>query len=122
MTQSKAWSVDARVPVVFGRLEQAGPEDAVLVEDDAPPVATAAVVRVVGAVPAPDHAVGCACCRPRAPVASVLGSLFLARARGEVPFFRRVLAVVADEAGMRAAIDADSLVSGRFRVVKQDTV
>ena len=63
-----------------------------------------------------DHAPGCACCLPRPPVAAALGGLFLARARGEVPFFRRVVVVVADDVQIRTEIAGDPLVSGRFRL------
>jgi hypothetical protein len=109
------WSLDARIPLVFGRVEDAGPDDAVLMEGDDPVAVAGAVVRIAPAAVA-DHAPGCACCLPRPPVAAALGGLFLARARGEVPFFRRVVAVVADDAPIRAAIAGDPLVSGRFRL------
>lgn len=66
------------------------------------------------------HAADCACCAPRGAAASELAALFLARARGEVPFFRRVVAVPASEAGaaaIRTALRDDPFVSGRFRLI-----
>ncbi|MDE2573876.1 MAG: hypothetical protein KGL55_01045, partial [Rhodospirillales bacterium] len=59
---------------------------------------------------------GCACCLPRHGAAAALGALFLARARGEVPFFRRVLAVVRDAAAVRAALAGDVVTAARFRL------
>lgn len=97
---------DARVPVLIGRFEDAGAGDAVLAEGGVAWGATGS------------HASGCACCTPRGTVAPELAALFLRRARGEVPFFRRVVAVPAGETGaeaVRAALRDDPLVSGRFR-------
>jgi hypothetical protein len=114
------WAVDARVALVFGQAEDAGPDDAVLTDGDAPAPNAATVLRLAAAqarpFASPAHMAGCACCVSRQPVAAALGGLFLARARGEVPFFRRVVAVVADAAAVRAAVTADPLVSGRFRL------
>jgi hypothetical protein len=109
------WSIDARVPVVFGRLDEAGADDAVLIEGDAPAPGVAAVLRFM---PGTDsgHVAGCACCVPRGTLATLLGSSFLLRARGEVAFYRRVVAVVADEAPLRAVLADDPLVSSRFRL------
>jgi hypothetical protein len=67
----------------------------------------------------PGHAPGCACCQPRSAAASGLDRLFQRRARGEIPFFRRVLAVTATAEGEMAvwtAIRSDPLVSARFRL------
>lgn len=101
-----AW--DARVPVLIGSEADAGADDAVLAEGGA----------AWGALGG--HAVDCACCAPRGAAASDLAALFLARARGEVPFFRRVVAVPVGEAGaiaIRAALRDDPFVSGRFRLI-----
>lgn len=125
--------IDARVPV---RLSLAGapPADAAFLlegEPDAPGCVPgcvppgAAVARF--ALPAPTavapsaHPAGCACCTPRGPVAEALGRLFLARARGEVGFFRSVIARPASPAGeaaIRAALAGDPLVSARFRLAE----
>lgn len=94
--------IDARVPVAFGApdMEQAG--DIVLLEGHA---STAG------------HSVACACCSVRTPAAEALGQLFAQRARGETPFFRRVLVIggAGHEAAVRAALDFDPVVSARFR-------
>ena len=110
------WSVDARVSVLVNGV--AGAEDAVLAEtgrrlpDGVQPAAWFE--------PSRDHPPGCACCAVRSPSAMALAGLFAARARGTIPFFRRVVALPATplgEAEVRAAL-ADPLVSGRFRLVE----
>jgi hypothetical protein len=106
---------DARVPVVFSDFAAPGPDDALLIEGDAPAPPGRVVVRFA-AGPRPWHAPGCACCAPRAAAAAALGRLYLARARGEVAFFRRVVAVVKDPAALRAALAEDALAAGRFRL------
>lgn len=95
------------MPVLIGNRAEAGADDAVLAEGDARWAAAATA-----------HPTGCLCCVPRGAVASGLAGLFLARARGEVPFFRRVVAVPRGEAGadaIRAALRDDPFVSARFR-------
>lgn len=108
--------VDARIPVRFGRVEDAGPEDALLVEGEGEPVPGRAVAWFrPGAGP---HAPGCACCAPRGAAAEALTRLFLDRVRGRVPHFRAVVAAVSGaggEAAVRAAVADDPLVSVRFR-------
>src|SRR5271166_1568978 len=94
--------IDARVPVVFGDMAAAGPDGGLLIEGDAPAPPGRAVARFASG-PLRWHAAGCACCLPRAAAAAALGRLYLARARGEVVFFRRVIAVVNDPAAVRAA-------------------
>jgi len=94
--------IDARIPVAFGPASAARPQDAVLV----PPGS------------GPDHMAGCACCLARTPTAEALGHLFQQRARGEVPWFTRIL-IVADpdeEAAVMLAVLQDPVVSARFRV------
>jgi hypothetical protein len=108
---------DARIGVRFGAAEDAGPEDALLIEGDAladrPAVARFAVpVRIA------THPLGCTCCAPRGPVAEALGRLFLARARGELPWFRSVIAVTHSAGGaeaVRAALTGDVVTTARFR-------
>jgi hypothetical protein len=106
---------DTRVPVVFSDLAAAGPDAALLIEGDAPAPPGRTVARFATG-PRPWHALGCACCAPRAEAAAALGRLYLARARGEVAFFRRVVAVVKDPAAVRAALAEDALAAGRFRL------
>ena len=107
--------MDARVPVVVD--DAPGADDAVLAETgrDLP----AGVEPAAWFTPSREHSPGCACCVVRSPSAMALAGLFAARARGVVPFFRRVVALPASalgEAELRAAL-ADPLVSGRFRLV-----
>ena len=94
---------DGRVVVRVGRVEEAQTGDALLIEGDGFEAG---------------HAVGCACCGGRSGAAEALGRLFQQRARGEVPFFRSVLAVATTAEGARAvqdALRADALVAARFR-------
>lgn len=112
--------VDARIPVRFGRVEDAGPEDALLVEGEGVPEGAPAPVpdRAVAWFRPGVHAPGCACCAPRGAAAEALTRLFLDRVRGKVPPFRAVVAAVSGaegEAAVRAAVAGDPLVSVRFR-------
>jgi hypothetical protein len=120
---------DARIGVRFGLAEDAGPEDALLIEDEAPAAGIASrdggapadrpvIARFSLPAPVPTHPLGCICCAPRGPVAEALGRLFLARARGESPWFRCVVAVTHSAAGadaVRAALTADVVTTARFR-------
>jgi hypothetical protein len=126
---------DGRIGVRFGAVGDAGPDTALLIESvalgagEAPrdgvilaggaaPVVRPALARFTLAVRIATHPVGCACCAPRGPVAEALGRLFLARARGESPWFRSVVAVTRSAAGVdavRAALSADVVTSARFR-------
>ena len=112
---------DGRIGVRFGAASDAGPEEALLIEGYAP-AEHLAVARFVApmrlATHPPGHPVGCACCAPRGSVAQALGRLFLARARGELPWFRGVVAVMRSEAGadaVRAALVGDVVTAARFR-------
>ena len=112
-------STDDRVPVRFAGADAAAPDEALLVEGDAPVPPGHPVARFRLAPGLPGHPVGCACCAPRGPVAEALGRLFLVRARGEVAFFRSVVAVTATadgEAAVRAALAEDQVSAGRFRL------
>lgn len=107
--------LDARLPVRFGAVADARQGDALLLPHgaEAPPGWPAAVLEA-----GPAHPAGCACCMPRNAAARALGALFLRGARGEAAPFRAVLAAVGPEdwAGVRAALEADPLVSGRYRL------
>jgi hypothetical protein len=110
--------LDARLPVRFGTLQTRAKDAALLLEGDAPVPPQVPVARFV--LP-PDglHASGCPCCTPRGPVSGALGRLFLARARGETPFFRVVVAVPLGARGYAAicsALEQDPLVSARYRL------
>ena len=111
---------DMRIPVRFFPPATAGADSAWLIEGDAPAPGSGPVARFRLPTARIGHPVGCACCAPRGPVAEALSRLFLARARGEVAFFRDVLALPHDAAGaaaIRAALAQDSLLAGRFRLV-----
>jgi hypothetical protein len=111
-----AWSIDARVPVVLGQLADADADDALLIEgEDSGPGRAAARFDVAVAVHAPE----CACCAPRTGAALALNRLFQARAKGEVPFFRRVVVVTRTAEGdmeVWSALRADQLTAARFRL------
>jgi hypothetical protein len=112
---------DDRVPVRFGSADAAGSDAAILVEADAPVPPGHAVARFRLTPSMIGHPFGCACCTPRGPVAEALGRMFLARARGEVAFFRSVVVVAATPAGeaaVRAALAEDQVSAGRFRLVE----
>lgn len=109
--------LDARVPVVFGGVEDAAADDALLVEGDLAVAVDRPVARFDPVIAG--HAIGCACCVPRGAAATALAGLFVARARGAVPFFRRVVVVPRDENGtaaVREALAGDPLTAGRFRI------
>ncbi len=102
---------DLRIPVVFGDLADAGPQDAVLAEGDLPGAAA-------HFVPGSGHAPGCACCVARGEAGRALAWLLHARARGEVPFFTRVVAVVTTDAAradIRSALASDPIASTCFK-------
>jgi hypothetical protein len=108
--------IDARIQVIFGSAAEAGQRDALLLEGDAeaPPGAISFTP-----AQASGHTLGCACCAPRNPAGQALGRLMLARARGETPFFTRVVAVLSTQEGRDAvlhALSADPLASGCFRL------
>ena len=106
--------LDARIPVLLGT--DPSPGDAALVEMDAVPPPGVPHVAFTAASP---HAPGCACCAARTGAALALDRLFLLRARGEMPFFRQVAAVLATAAGeasLRATLDEDPVVSARYRL------
>ncbi len=88
--------LDARIPVAFGVATREGD---------------------VAFVPAPGalHPAGCACCLARTDDAVALDRLFLARVRGDIPWFRRV-AVATEDPRLRAALATDPVLSARFRV------
>jgi hypothetical protein len=117
--------IDARIPVHFtDQVPQAARSDQVLIlpEDDAgvPPSDQrwAAVIRLPDrtAFSTDAHPPGCSCCNPRPASAVVLTKLFQARARGEIGFFRSVVASLPAPAAadLRAALFSDSFVAGCF--------
>jgi len=112
--------VDARVPVRFGSVSETDAGSALLIEGDAPAPDGVAVARFTVEAPAGPHPPGCPCCTARSPAAVALAALFLARARGEVVFFRTVVAVCPTpegQAAVRAAVESDPLALAWFRVI-----
>jgi hypothetical protein len=110
------WSLDARIPVAFRADTLCAADAALLLEGDCPAPGGVVVARFTPGLGR--HGPGCACCVARGAVGEALGRLFLARARGEVAFFRSV-AVVCGEAGQAevlAALATDPVVSARFRL------
>lgn len=116
-----SWSLDARIPVTLAAPgDAAGALDAaMLVEAGLAAPEAAFTERFDPAA----HGLGCAdpgCvgCAPRAPAALALDRLFLARARGQAPFFRRVVVVSAPQrhAALAAMLREDAVVSARFRM------
>jgi hypothetical protein len=108
---------DFRIGVRFGTAADAGADDALLIEGDAP-AERAAVAYFSLPLRVAWHPPGCACCAPRGPAAVALARLFLARARGELPWFRSVVTVTRTSAGadaVRAALAEDVLTAARFR-------
>jgi hypothetical protein len=100
--------LDARIPLVFATLADAGPTDALLVEGQG----ARAPGRDHFTASENPHPFGCTCCVPRNPAALALARLLLARGRGQGPFFRRVIAVTATPAGratVLAAVQSDPL-------------
>ena len=90
--------------------------DGLVIADAATQLAPPAGARLVE-FQAPSHAAGCACCAGRAPLASLLARLFTERARGDIPFFRIVVAV-SDASGLRTAREmmrTDPFLAGRYR-------
>ena len=106
--------LDARIPVLVGA--DLSPDDVALVEAGASPPAGVPYAVFEAAAP---HPAGCACCVARVGAALALDRLFLLRARGEVPFFGRVAAVLATAAGeasLRAVLATDPVVAARYRL------
>lgn len=113
--------LDARIPVHFAAFAEGARASAWLVQDDAVAPDGALMVRFSLPASALDHPQGCACCLPRGPVAEALGRLFLARARGEVAFFRDVRVITQNDAGeaaVREALAYDPVLSARYRLVE----
>jgi len=113
MDRMMAWSLDARIPVVFAPAAPQGA--AVLAEAGQPDGGAAAVQRFT---PGAGHVAGCSCCQGRNAAATALDLLFQARVRGTAPWFDRVVAVVAtpEAAGeIRDALAGDALTAARFR-------
>lgn len=112
--------LDARIKLRISTAAEADPAAALLVEGEVSVPAGIAHARFV--LPqAAGHAIGCACCLPRGPVAEALSRLFLQRVRGEIPYFAEIVAVPAGAQGVaaiRAALQNDPVVFARFRLAE----
>ncbi|MCQ4159422.1 hypothetical protein NON00_05730 [Roseomonas sp. GC11] len=118
MSSIMRWSLDARTPLRLAEAAAVPPGAVLLAEDGAPLPASPAVVERFAAPPPQPHPVGCACCQPRNPVAIALDRLFLARTRGQAPWFKEIWVVLRSADGARAleaALDGDSVTQARFR-------
>lgn len=115
---------DARIPVRFADAAgQAGPHEALLIEDGAGRAAPSSAQPVIrfhasGGPAALGHAPGCVCCIGRGAAATALGELFQARARGQVAWFTGVVAIVTDPAAIATELQSDRLAAARFRVLR----
>ena len=119
---------DDRIPLRFASADQAGPEEALLIEEGGAGSVAAPIPRFArpiirfGSVATAarigtGHVPGCACCIGRGAAATALGDLFRARALGRVAWFTGVVAVVFDPRATAAELQADRLAAARFRVL-----
>lgn len=109
--------MDGRIPLRFALAATATQATALLLQGQVPAPGPHPTARFD--LTHTGHAFGCACCLPRGAVAAALSALFQARARGEVTFFREVLALPLDAAGedaVRLALAEDVFVAARFRL------
>ena len=117
-------ATDLRIPVMF--IDPAAiaailrADDAVLAEDGivAPPAGL--VVRF--SMAAVIHVLRCNCCAGRPAAVQALATMFLARARGEGLFFRRVIAIVHDRTLVRRLLEDDVVTRARFCIIAAPTV
>jgi hypothetical protein len=110
---------DSRIPVVFATLADAVTDDALLLAPSVIAPAGIATGRVGGGVLG--HPSACTCCASRSGAAQVMAALYLARARGDVAFFSR-LVVALDAAGaaaVHAALVEDRFVAARYRAISR---
>jgi hypothetical protein len=113
-----AWSLDARIPVIFPPALSAlpqGPAAAVLSEAPPGPLPQGAVAGASFAAGVTAHAAACACCQGRSEAALALDRLFQARVRGACPWFERVMVAPAIAGEVRRALAEDALSAARFR-------
>jgi len=105
---------DPRIPVRFA--PAMGGSFALLREAGAPPPPPGAALVVEFSLLA--HRIGCACCGGRPVAALAFDRLFLARVKGDCPWFDAVHALPAGAAGraaLIAALDEDRTTRARFR-------
>jgi hypothetical protein len=122
MSRGMSTFIDARIPLMFGQLDDAGPTDAVLWEGPAEALGGErwAMAPYQAFQPGPDgiHPASCVCCMPRSAAASALARLMLDRSKGAGVFFNRIVAVTSTEAGrasVRQALADDAIASAYIR-------
>lgn len=114
-----SWSLDARTPLRLLDTAEIPPGAVVLAEDGATLPARPLRVERFAAPLLTGHPIGCACCQPRSPVSIALDRLFLARLRGDAPWFTEVVALTRTAEGraaVAAAVAGDSVTAARFRL------
>lgn len=112
------WSLDARTPLRLADPASIPAGAVLLAEDGAPLPDRPALVERFAAPPPNAHPIGCACCQPRNPAAIALDRLFLARTRGQSPWFTEIWVVLRTGDGasaIAAALETDSVTQARFR-------
>ena len=109
--------IDARIPIRFGPVGTRLPGEAVLTDGAAVPPPQAGFA-TPSQHDSSQHPAGCPCCLPRSEAATALSRLFRERALSTGPAFNGVLAAVspAGEQAVRAALEADPAVAGRYRL------
>lgn len=117
-----AWTLDARIPVhVFEdetALVAAAVKGGVAVLAEAPPPTLPAGAAALASFDLWLHPAACPCCGGRSTLAQALDRLFLARVRGQTPWFTEVLALLPSaeaRAALAAALRDDAVVAARFR-------
>ena len=117
-----AWFLDSRIPVsaVAGAASLAetlgaGPPAALVSPLPLPTLPAGAVA--AEATEAAPHPIACACCngRARPALALALDRLFLARVRGTVPWFERVLVLGEAGATLADTLRDDAVTAARYR-------
>ncbi|TPG46500.1 hypothetical protein EAH89_24625 [Roseomonas nepalensis] len=116
---------DGRIPVLPVADEAAmraalaaRPGAAVLAEAPPPEMPAGAVAVASFDLYLSSHPQACTCCGGRPPLAAALDRLFLARVKGQAPWFDRVVALVPGEdarAALARTLKEDPMASSRYR-------
>jgi hypothetical protein len=120
------WTLDARLPLRLiapaewpaARTTATDPGIALLLAEGLEGIDTQGVPAARFRRNGPRHALACACCAGRPPVAEALDRLFQARVRGACAWFGSVVALVPDDetrAEIEAALQGDALTRARFK-------
>jgi len=116
---------DGRIPILAVADEAAmhatlaaRPGAAILAEAPPPALPQGAVAMASFDLYLSSHPQACTCCGGRPPLASALDRLFLARVKGQSPWFDRVVALVPGEdarAALAATLRDDAMAASRYR-------